>query len=97
MLSLPQHLDGLRKAVAADKVRYKDKGDKVAGAHVVIMSLRRLKRTCENVEHEHVCELHSRDAISNNDVRGGLGEARCAGSQLSGMRKWAKDVPTSTN
>jgi len=48
MLSLPQYLDGLREAIAADKIRYKDKGDKVAGAHVVIMT-KELKEAEENL------------------------------------------------
>jgi hypothetical protein len=48
MLTLPQYLDGLREAIAADKIRYKDKGDKVAGAHSVIMT-KELKEGEENL------------------------------------------------
>jgi hypothetical protein len=48
MLSLPQYLDGLREAMAADKIRYKDKGDKVAGTHFVIMT-KELKEAEENL------------------------------------------------
>ena len=38
ILTLPQYLDGLRAAIAADEIRCKDKGDKVAGTHIVIMT-----------------------------------------------------------
>jgi hypothetical protein len=48
MLSLPQYLDGLREAMAADKIRYKDKGDKVAGTHFEIMT-KELKEAEENL------------------------------------------------
>ena len=48
MLTLPQYLDGLREAIAADKIRYKDKGDKVAGTHFVIMT-KELKEAEENL------------------------------------------------
>jgi hypothetical protein len=48
MLTLPQYLDGLREAMAADKIRYKDKGDKVAGTHFVIMT-KELKEAEENL------------------------------------------------
>ena len=38
ILTLPQYLDGLRAAIAADEIRCKDKGDKVAGTHIAIMT-----------------------------------------------------------
>lgn len=48
VLSLPQYLADLRDAMAADKIRYKDKGDKMAGAHFVIMT-KELKEAEENL------------------------------------------------